>query len=51
MLDEIDAAETEIRSAATVRYNIYPTVPSTLVMFGYLISMVMKIFQIMSTMI
>ena len=51
MLDEIDATETELRNATTVRYNVYPMIPSTIVMGGYLISMILKIFTIMSEMI
>ena len=51
MLDEIDATNMEFRNAATVKYNIYPMIPCTIVMAGYLISMILKIFDIMSNMI
>lgn len=48
MLDELDAKETELKEALNVRYNIYPMIPGAVVMGGYLISMIMQIFSLMS---
>jgi hypothetical protein len=47
MLDELDAKETELRDAWNIRYNIYPMIPGAVVMGGYLVSMVIRIFQLM----
>lgn len=51
MLDEIDEKETELRDAMNVRYNIYPMIPGAIVMGGYLFSMVIRIFGMMSQLI
>lgn len=51
MLDEIDAKETQLRDAVSVRYNIYPMIPCAMTMGGYLVSMIIKIFRLMAGMV
>jgi hypothetical protein len=51
MLDELDAKETELRDALNIRYNIYPMIPGAIVMGGYLVSMVIRIFGTMTALL
>lgn len=51
MLDEMDEKDTMLKDAMNVRYNIYPMIPGAIVMGGYLLSMVMQIFSMMSNLI
>lgn len=51
LLNEIDASEMEMQTAATVRYNIYPMIPTSLVMAGYCGGLVMRIFEVMQNML
>ena len=51
MLDEIDAMEMEVRNAATSRYSFYPIIPSVVVLIGYLVSIVLKVFEVMNGML